>query len=268
METPYYSKQSAKPGAETGVWNQVVRVATYNIHSCVDFNRNVNLDMIAGIIGEVGADIVALQEVDAQKPLSRNRNQANIIAAKLNMNHVFFPAEKTGLRAFGLAILSRYALDNCHCNYLPNLYPGLKPRKRAAIRAGISTPMGSINIINAHLSLFKLERWLQLNALLGKEWLAAIPKEEPVILCGDLNAGPLSGTYRTLSRRMTDVQKDANEFRSTPLQPTFHAWSPIFRIDHIFISHHLKTLNFEVKKTSDTRCASDHLPLIADLQLI
>jgi endonuclease/exonuclease/phosphatase family metal-dependent hydrolase len=51
------------------------------------------------------------------------------------------------------------------------------------------------------------------------------------------------------------------------LQPTFHARSPLFRIDHIFISPHFETVKVEVKKTSDTRIASDHLPLIADLRL-
>jgi endonuclease/exonuclease/phosphatase family metal-dependent hydrolase len=268
METAFYSGKAPALETDSDSWKPVVRIATYNVRSCVDENRNVNPDMIAGIIEDLNADIVALQEVDAEKPLSRDRNQANILAEKLNMDHVFFPAETTGLRAFGLAILSRYSISDCHCNYLPSLFPGLKPRKRAAIRAVIQTPTAIINIINAHLSLFKLERRMQLKALLGKEWLAAVPKAEPVVVCGDLNAGPLSGTYRTLSRRMADVQKDANKSRSIPLQPTFHAWSPIFRIDHIFISHHLQTLNVEVKKTCDTRFASDHLPLIADLQLI
>jgi endonuclease/exonuclease/phosphatase family metal-dependent hydrolase len=267
MTTAHSGEQSATSEPDGVDLAQVVRVATYNIHSCVDGNRNVNLDMIAGILDEVRADIVALQEVDGRNRLSRGRNQASILAEKLGMDHIFFAAEKTGLRAFGLAIFSRYEFDHYHCNYLPSLYPILKPRKRAAIRAGIKTPMGLINIINVHLSLFKLERRMQLNALLGKEWLAAMPGAEPVVLCGDLNAGPFSGTYRTLSRRLTDVQKDAKQCHSTPLQPTFHARSPLFRIDHIFISPHFETVKVEVKKTSDTRIASDHLPLIADLRL-
>jgi endonuclease/exonuclease/phosphatase family metal-dependent hydrolase len=261
-------KHPATSETEADLQKQVIRVATYNVRGCVDANRNVNPDMIAGIMREVNADIVALQEVDSQKPLSMNRNQARTLAEKLSMDYLFFPAETSGLRAFGLAILSRYAFDDCYGNRLPSLYPKLKPRKRAAIRAGIPTPIGSINIINAHLSLFKLERRMQLKALMGKEWLAAIPTDEPVIFCGDLNAGPLSRTYRKLSRRLTDVQKDGNGSRPVRSQPTFHSWSPLFRIDHIFISRHLQTLNAEVIRTSNTRTASDHLPLIADLQLI
>jgi endonuclease/exonuclease/phosphatase family metal-dependent hydrolase len=143
----------------------------------------------------------------------------------------------------------------------------LKPRKRAAIRARIQTPAGQINIINAHLSLFKLERRMQVKTLLGNDWLSAIPKDEPVIFCGDFNAGPLSVTYRMLSRFLTDVQKDGNRPRWAPTQPTFHAMSPLFRIDHIFVSRHFRPLNVEVTRTLATQTASDHLPLTANLAI-
>jgi endonuclease/exonuclease/phosphatase family metal-dependent hydrolase len=121
-------------------------------------------------------------------------------------------------------------------------------------------------VINAHLSLFKLERRKQLKSLLGKSWLLTIPQDEPLIICGDFNAGPLSKTYRTLTRHLTDVQKDRKNPSPSSSQPTFHSSSPLFRIDHIFVSHHFQTINVEVKNTPDTRTASDHLPLIADLE--
>jgi endonuclease/exonuclease/phosphatase family metal-dependent hydrolase len=242
-----------------------IRVMTYNIHSCVDQNRTVNCDKFLKIIGERNADIVALQEVNAQKPFAGNRNQAGIIADKLKMDHIFFPAENAGLRAFGLAILSRFAIIESHHNLLPNLYPRLNPRKRGAVRASLQTPAGSLNVINAHLSLFKAERPKQLKTLLGRDWLSALPEDEPVILCGDMNAGPLSRTYRSLCRHLTDVQKKVKGPGRVVSQPTFHSRSPLFRIDHIFVSRHFHILNVEVTKTPDTQTASDHLPLTADL---
>jgi endonuclease/exonuclease/phosphatase family metal-dependent hydrolase len=245
----------------------VIRVMTYNVHSCVDENRDINPGIIAGIIEELNADIVALQEVDAQKPLAAKQNQARTFAEKLRMDYIFFPTEETGLRTFGLAILSRFPFNEFHHNLLPSLFPRLKPRKRGAIRASILTPAGRIHIFNAHLSLFKLERRKQLKALLGKDWLLGAPKDEPVIFCGDFNAGPLSNTYRTVSRFLTDVQKDMKVSGPSAPQPTFHAKSPLFRIDHIFVSHHFQTVNAEVAKTPDTQTASDHLPVIADLAI-
>jgi endonuclease/exonuclease/phosphatase family metal-dependent hydrolase len=183
------------------------------------------------------------------------------------MDYIFFPIEKIGLHSFGVAILSSYSFQEYHQSFLPNIFRRLNPRKRGAIRASVLTPAGSIHIINVHLSLFKLERRKQLKILLGKDWLLTIPEDEPLIFCGDLNAGPLSKTYRILSRILTDVQKDKNNPHLSRGRPTFHSKSPLFRIDHIFVSHHFQTLRVEVKNTLETRTASDRLPLIADLAI-
>jgi endonuclease/exonuclease/phosphatase family metal-dependent hydrolase len=242
-----------------------IRVITYNIHSCVDKKRNVQTEKIAGIIDRLKADIVCLQEVDALKPLTQNQDQARLFADQFGMDYCFYPVEKTGLHAFGLAVMSRFSFKECHYSLLPNLYPFLKLRKRGAMRVCLHTPAGPIHIINSHLSLFKLERRRQLKVLLGKDWFSAVPVDEPLIFCGDLNAGPLSKTYRTLSRLLTDVQKDRHNPRRFRAQPTFHSKSPMFRIDHIFVSRHFQTIHIEVQNTPDTQMASDHLPLIADL---
>ena len=268
MDRPGRSMHPQTSGNEAADEKQVIRVTTYNIHSCVDINRNVNCERFAGIIAELQADIVALQEVDAQKPFGKNRNQAGILADKLKMDYIFFPAENAGLHAFGLAILSRFPFIESHHRLLPSLYPRLNPRKRGAIRASIQTPDSPLHIINTHLSLFKLERRKQVKTLMGQDWLKAVPQDEPVILCGDLNAGPLSKTYRTLSRHLTDVQKELRILKGAATQPTFHSRSPLFRIDHIFVSQHLRTIQVEVTNSPDTRTASDHLPLTADLALL
>ncbi|MGD8295113.1 MAG: endonuclease/exonuclease/phosphatase family protein [Desulfobacterales bacterium] len=267
MNTHNFNKLLITPEKEGRPGKHEIRIITYNIHSCVDKSRNVNPEIIAEIIETSRADIVCLQEVDEHRFLSENTNQAKILADHLKMDYVFFPVEKTGLHTFGLAILSHFSLNESYYNVLPNLFPRLKPRRRGAIRASIQTPAGPIHMINAHLSLFKLERRRQLKTLLGKDWLLAVPPDEPIIFCGDLNAGPLSRTYRTLTRLLTDVQKDRKNPSPSSSQPTFHSRSPLFRIDHIFVSHHFQTINVEVKNTPETRTASDHLPLIADLEL-
>ena len=252
---------------QRGITTQVIRVMTYNIHGCVDRTRAVNPARIADIIEGLQADIIALQEVDAQKPMDLSTNQAKFLAQRLEMEHFFFPIEKSSRHTFGLAVLSRFPLGECHYDFLPNIYPGLNPRKRGIILACIRIPGGRLTVINVHLSLYKLERRKQLKALLGNARLASAFADQPVILCGDLNAGPLSATYRTLSRRLTDVQKDIGNRRAAVYQPTFHSRSPLFRIDHIFVSSHFRTLKVEVNSTPATRSASDHLPLTADLAL-
>jgi endonuclease/exonuclease/phosphatase family metal-dependent hydrolase len=42
---------------------------------------------------------------------------------------------------------------------------------------------------------------------------------------------------------------------------------PIRRIDHIFVGDGFRVLNTEVPRTRLTRVASDHLPLVVDLEL-
>jgi len=243
----------------------VVRAMTYNIHSCVNRNRVVNPQKVAHIIDELDVDIVALQEVDAEKTAGKNQNQARVLAEILNMDYVFFPVESKGLHAFGLAILSRFSFREYYYDWLPNLYPKLNPRKRGAIRAMLQTPVGPIYFFNTHLSLYKQERRKQLKTLLDKKWLSSVPENEPVIFCGDLNAGALSKTYRNLAEYLIDVQKKLDD----PLlpRPTFHSKSPLFRIDHMFVSRHFNPIRVEVKINTDTQMASDHLPLIADLAM-
>lgn len=250
-------------GVENAEHGLIVRAMTYNIHGCVNADREVQPEKIAEIIAGLDVDIAALQEVDAEKPVHDNRNQARTIADILNMDYRFFPVEEKGLHAFGLAVLSRFSFEEHYYDRLPNLYPMLNPRKRGAIRITLQTPCGMIYIFNTHLSLFRLERRIQLNALFGNNGLLSDPNKEPVIFCGDLNAGASSKTYRKLACHLIDVQKASND----PLlpKPTFHSRSPVFRIDHIFVSEHFKTLKVEVKKNKKTRIASDHLPIIVDL---
>ncbi len=242
----------------------LLRVMTYNIHGCVGADRAVNPDKIAAIIADLDVDIVALQEVEIGHPTRAYRNQAQMIAGVLDVEHIYFPVEQEGLRRFGLAVLSRCPIVGFDQIQLPNVYPLLNPRRRGALRATLETPAGPICLINTHLSLFRLERRLQLNALMAGVDVTVVPANEPLVFCGDLNSGPSSETYKQVSRLLTDVQTASN---SGPIEATFHAKSPFFRIDHIFVSSHFTPLKTEVRKTTDTAAASDHLPLVVDLAL-
>jgi endonuclease/exonuclease/phosphatase family metal-dependent hydrolase len=254
-----------RPPASTVDRTLKLRVLSYNIHGCVDARRNVNPFKIAEVIGAIDADVVALQEVDAEKPLKLNKNQARTIGELIDLGYTYYPVEKTGLHEFGLAVLSRFPVEQSGFTLLPHLYPKLNPRKRGVMRVSLRTPAGKIQLINTHLSLFSLERENQLRMLLNWNKLSEEPSSHPIILCGDLNAGPSSSTYYRLSRHLTDAHKSSNHYR--PPRATFHARTPFLRIDHIFTSEHFTALNLDVIRTTKTMAASDHLPLVADLNL-
>jgi endonuclease/exonuclease/phosphatase family metal-dependent hydrolase len=69
--------------------------------------------------------------------------------------------------------------------------------------------------------------------------------------------------YRRLASVLTDVRAAPAAVRRA--KATFTSGRPLFRIDHIFVSDHLKVLSSEVPAHSIFRSASDHLPVCADL---
>jgi endonuclease/exonuclease/phosphatase family metal-dependent hydrolase len=244
-----------------------LRAMTYNIHSCVGTDKKVNPERIAKVIGNAAPDIIALQEVDNGIPSTNYQDQAELLAKMLNMEANFFPVVRNGCQKYGLAVLSRLKCIDVHYDWLPILYPNLKLnlQKRGCLRTAFQTPAGPILFFNTHLSLYRLERRRQINALTGSHWLEALPPKSAIIFCGDLNAGPLSSVYRRLSRFLSDVQKGLKD-TSKP-KPTFPSRRPLLRIDHMFVSNNFRVLGVQVPKTIDTQLASDHLPVIADLEL-
>jgi endonuclease/exonuclease/phosphatase family metal-dependent hydrolase len=101
-------------------------------------------------------------------------------------------------------------------------------------------------------------------ALLGDEWVGAIPVDEPVIVCGDFNALPGSAPYKLAASKLRDVQAASGGHR--PLG-TFSSLQPLVRLDHIFTSAHFDRQRVTVVRNDLTRVASDHLPLVADLRI-
>lgn len=241
------------------------RAMTYNIHGCVNQGRQIRPWRTAAVISGFQPSLIALQEVDSETAKPKKANQAKIIAEELKMNFAHFPVEKNGLHNFGIAILSHYSLQDVSFDWLPSLCPFLKPRKRGVISATMLSPAGPVRVFNTHLSLFKLERRMQIDFLLSRDWLNSVPEDDPLIFCGDLNAGSTSAVCRKLARQLVDVQNSSNG-NAVP-KPTFHSRSPFFRIDHMFISNHFHVCGVTVPRSSEVQAASDHLPLIADLVL-
>jgi len=246
-----------------GHLSDIIRVMTYNIHSGVNRDGKVRLQPAVRVIRSLNPDIVALQEVDMGVTRGRYRHQAKVLSDRLEMEFFFYPLVQFETRHYGLAFLSRHPFTIVKCDRLPTVLPRFKLQKRGAIWIRINHLPWPIHIINTHLGLFHRERRRQIEALLGRSWLEAVPRDEAVVLCGDLNAGPLSWTYRNLSASLSDVQKKRGGGQRP--QPTFSSRRPILRIDHIFVSNHLVPSSVKVPTSLITQMASDHLPLSAEL---
>ena len=239
-----------------------LRLMTYNTHGCSGTDGRVSPLRIARAIGEQRPDIVALQELDLGRRRSRAEDQAAIIAAELGMHAVFCPTITRDEEHYGHALLSFWPIEVVNRSRLPGHAKGWFKEPRSAIWARVQVAGQRVNVITTHLGLGVHERLLQMQMLMGPDWIGAIPEAEPVILCGDFNCLPRSAPYNLAARRLRDVQHGRRSL------PTFSSLRPLVRLDHIFLSPQVETLGFAVPRNDLTRVASDHLPLLADLQIV
>jgi endonuclease/exonuclease/phosphatase family metal-dependent hydrolase len=237
-----------------------LRVMTYNVHSCLGMDGKISTHRIAQVIERYDPLIVGLQELDALRPRSRGEEQAELIARELGMHVSYFPVFKPGPELYGDAVFSRFPIEVVRAAPLATDSPEREPRGAIWLRVQFNGI--KINFINTHFGLGRFERVAQAADLMSKDWIGGIELDEPIILCGDFNTFPNTFPYRTLVSRLHDVQIAMKNFRP---RKTFSVVSPIFRIDHIFISGHFKVHRIQVPRNHLTRLASDHLPLIADL---
>jgi endonuclease/exonuclease/phosphatase family metal-dependent hydrolase len=240
---------------------RVFRLLTYNVHRCQGMDRRHDPKRIAAVIASCKPDIVTLQELDVGRARSGGVDQAQIIAAELGMTLHFHPALKVADELYGDAILTAAPMRLVRTGGLrsPNRRRNIEPR--GALWARIEIEGREVDVINTHLGLNARERVLQMQDLLGNEWIGEADAG-PLILTGDFNAVPRSRPYRMAAQRLGDAQRLSSQRRPAP---TFPTRLPVLPLDHIFISAALKAVWTQTLRTAATRLASDHLPLMADL---
>ncbi|HEY0634909.1 MAG TPA: endonuclease/exonuclease/phosphatase family protein [Gammaproteobacteria bacterium] len=242
----------------------VVRIMTYNVHSCVGMDGKIDARRVARVIARARPDVVALQELDVGRARSFGTDQAHLIARYLEMEFHFHPALHLEEERYGDAILTHLPHRLVKAGPLPGLADKPRLEPRGALWLAIDLHGREIQVINTHLGLDQRERAAQVEALLGSDWLAHEQCHDPVILCGDFNALPSSPVYRRLAERLSDAQAVAKHHAP---RGTFPTRFPTLRIDHILISHGLEVGAIELPHSELARIASDHLPLVAEIRL-
>ncbi|HVU23058.1 MAG TPA: endonuclease/exonuclease/phosphatase family protein [Opitutus sp.] len=258
----YLGRASLPATAPGGPAGGDLRLMTYNVHGCSGMDGRISPRRVARVVASAAPDLVALQEIDLGRRRSRAEDQAALIARDLGMHVVFCPTVTRGQEHYGHALLSRWPVEVVKRAMLPHDPSGWWQEPRAAMWVRVLLEGAAINVITTHLGLGRRERLLQMQALLGGEWLGRIPEAERVVFCGDLNLGPGSTPYGLVAARLHDVQAARQGHR--PLR-TFSSLRPFARIDHIFISKAFNVRRVLVPRNDLTRLASDHLPLVADL---
>jgi endonuclease/exonuclease/phosphatase family metal-dependent hydrolase len=237
-----------------------LRVMTWNVHSCVGTDRRLSVERVAEVIGGLDVDVVALQELEVGVDRTGRVDQPQIIAERLGMTCRFSQARRQDGGHFGNALLSRLPLSLRRESQLPG---GGTPERepRVASWADVSVGECHYQLVATHLGLDRRERLAQVQELLGSRWLSHGQCREPRVLLGDLNSIPGSRAYRRLAASLHDVQRRARRPRRT--WPS--RW-PLVRLDHIFCSEGVRVRSTEVPRGRPTNGASDHLPVVAELE--
>lgn len=225
-----------------------LRVATYNVHRCVGRDGRLDVERTLAVLEGLDADLVGLQEVDAH--LSDDLGPDLLSCARdlgyHGLHGVTFTREDT---EYGNALLSREPL--VEIERLEIGVPGFEPR---GLLAG-SLRCGDLRIRVAvtHLGLRASERRAQAGRIL--DWLS-----KPVrgtVLLGDLNE------WWPFERGLQGLD---GAFGPTVRPASFPSRWPLLALDRVLVSSDIEVLEMRAHRSAAARMASDHLPVVAEVE--
>lgn len=232
-----------------------VRAATFNIRHGLGMDGRQDLHRTAGAIRALAADVVGLQEVDALTQRSGGVDQAATLGRELGMSSAFEAAMPFDGGQYGLAVLSRYPIIGSRSFHLPE---GHEPR--VAQTVDVRLPDGNtLTVVNIHFDWVEDDafRFAQANAVAG----FLIDLATPYVLLGDFNDGPESRTVDRFQTLAAEARKGKRRCW------TFPASSPDLEIDFI-IAGPPGCWKVDAARVVAEEVASDHRPVVADLELL
>jgi endonuclease/exonuclease/phosphatase family metal-dependent hydrolase len=248
----------------------ILRVATYNIHKGVRGvgpRKRLEIHNIGLGIEALDADLVFLQEV-------RSFNHAE--ARRFPDTHFGWPrvpqADHLAPEGYDVAYhTNAYTNDGEHGNALLSRWPlhedighhdvsDHRFEQRGLLHVQVDWHGTPVHAVVAHLGLMHSSRVRQVERI-AAFLESSIPKHEPVVLAGDFNDW---GEKLDAPMRKTGLVRA--EKAGHPPPRTFPSRVPIFSLDRIYTRGFRCSATFVPRGNVWARM-SDHLPLVADLEL-
>jgi endonuclease/exonuclease/phosphatase family metal-dependent hydrolase len=236
-----------------------IRIATYNIHKARGLDGRIRPERIAHVLGEIDADIVALQEVVSEKNGDPRANQSRYLAGKLGYRFVMGETRRIHGAAYGNLLLSRFPIRAAR-----NYDIGAPEREpRGCLRADVVvTGEALLHVFNVHLGTSYFERRHQARRLIGESILEPPGLAGQRVVLGDFNEWTNGLASRLLASRLrsVDIKRHLGHRRTYP------GVLPFLHLDHIYLDSGLELAGLALHKSRTALVASDHLPLVAELR--
>jgi endonuclease/exonuclease/phosphatase family metal-dependent hydrolase len=227
-----------------------LRVATYNVHRCIGRDGRLDVARCVRVIEELDADVVGLQEVDANHRGPNSGEALLLFAETCGYRVVHGVTLQRPDADYGNALLYRGEL--CGLERHDISVPG--PEPRGLIAAELAVRGTRLRVYVTHLGLRARERRVQSERVDALVRVGAMP----AVLLADANEWrPFVPPLRRLQRR----------FGRAPAPASFPSGWPLLALDRIWAHPRSALRGLRAHRSPLSRVASDHLPVIAELAL-
>jgi endonuclease/exonuclease/phosphatase family metal-dependent hydrolase len=265
---PLQSSQlpSASASAEAiGAGSGTLRVATYNIHKGVRGMgpaRRLEIHNLCMGVKALDADMVFLQEVRSMNRVEAKRfpgwpaaPQAEFLAPE-GYGVAYRTNAITKHGEHGNALLSRWEIGEIgHHDVSEHRF-----EQRGLLHACVNWRGEQVHTIVAHFGLGHAGRVRQAERL-GEFIAANVPDDAPLVVAGDFNDwGEKLDAFLNPCRMQRAVQPSGQRAL------TFPSRVPVFAMDRIY-TRHFRCVSTYVPRGTTWARMSDHLPLVAELEL-
>jgi endonuclease/exonuclease/phosphatase family metal-dependent hydrolase len=229
------------------------KLASYNIHKAIGTDRQRNPQRILGVLNEIDADIVVLQEADLRFGQRARTLPGFLVEQHSDYVPVPFDVQHDSMGWHGNTIMVRRGIDILAHDiiHIPHLEP------RGVVSATLRLAAGpEIAVFGMHLDLSGLWRVRQARAI--TELALAAQRARPTLLAGDLNEWRGRGGC---------LAEFARHFTLLDCGQSFPSRRPIGRLDRILHGPAIEAVECGVHRSSLAARASDHLPVWAEFRL-
>lgn len=227
------------------------RIATYNVHKCRGVDWRVSPHRVAQVMREVGADILAAQEI--------LRSQAEALSTALDIPFIFGTARQHASEPYGNAVFTRRTLLSSETFDLT-----VRLREpRQCLRVSLAlTPSEPLHFFAVHLGTSYWERREQARRFVSPGILERADFQGARIVAGDFNEWTRGLATQLLSEHLKSADTAVHLKRSR----TYPGILPFLHLDHVYYDSCFHLCAMKLHASRVALLASDHLPLVADFE--